>query len=195
MTKIKNLKDLIMLMLAADGTGGQPNAPISGRTRLMKMIFLFNEEIKKDFLKGQDLPSCALPKFEAYDYGPFSAEVYAALEWLVNMGFVVVHKESVGLSDMETENGELTYWMMSNDETDSNEKFDGDVFVLTDLGKGFMKKMKPIWGITDEQDKILSEFKKRCVGVSLRTLLTYVYQKYPKTTDKSKIRDEILYRQ
>lgn len=194
MTKIKNSKDLIMLLLAAKGASAQPYEPISGRTRLMKMLFLFDKELKVEFKKmnSQAFDEGALPKFEAYDYGPFSSEVYSDLEWLVNMKFVDVMDEHVSLSDSEMENKELTYWMTTNDETEVRERFGGDVFVLSERGKRFVEAMKPEWKITNEQEQLLDGFKGRCTKISLRTLLTYVYQKYPESITKSKIRDAIL---
>lgn len=195
MTTIKNTKDLIVLLLAAKGASKQPNEPISGRTRLMKMLFLFDKELKAEFKKAnvQVFEDTALPIFEAYDYGPFSSEVYADLEWLVNMGFVDVQGERVCLSDSEMEEDELHYWGVKNDEEESTSRTKGDVFKLSERGVKFVEAMKPKWGITDKQKLLLDEFKGRCTKVSLQSLLTYVYQKYPETTSKSKIRDKILH--
>lgn len=52
MTKIKSAKDLIMLLLYAKGHKGVEGEAVVGRTRLMKMIFLFDKEIRKQFNLG-----------------------------------------------------------------------------------------------------------------------------------------------
>lgn len=199
MTKIKNVKDLIMLLLATKGVNGEENAPIIGRTRLMKMIFLFDKELKNAFRAGNIVDDTVLPKFEAYDYGPYSSDVYSALEWLVNMGFVEVSTDSSPESDGEAEEKELIHWFATKrkqadeegDEIDE-ERFQGDKFLLTKLGCEFVSEMKSKWCLSNEQETLLSLFKMRCCQASLRALLGYVYNKYPETTTKSKIRDEIL---
>jgi uncharacterized protein len=46
--------------------------PVRGSTRLIKMIFIFTEEILPLLRsKGTKLSEDALPKFFAYNYGPF----------------------------------------------------------------------------------------------------------------------------
>ena len=48
--------------------------PIKGSVRLMKMMFLFNEQIAPA-LKKKGLDSEKLPDFIAYNYGPFSKDL------------------------------------------------------------------------------------------------------------------------
>lgn len=48
-------KTLILILLYAPTEDGAMNTPISGRTRLMKMGFLFQEEIADQFKKGGGL--------------------------------------------------------------------------------------------------------------------------------------------
>lgn len=185
-------KDLIMLFLAAKGRDDKMFASISGRTRLMKMIFLFKEEFFKEFTKDKNLGDVKLPDFTPYDYGPFSAEVYEALEWLVNMEFVSVLPEHVALSDMETESKELEYWMITSGDDGGRDRFEGDVFALSEQGEAFYNSVVPGWGISDSQMELLARFKKRCTEISLSSLLHYVYHNYPEMTNKSRIRDEVL---
>ena len=49
MSKIRNCKDLLMALLYAKGHTGKQCEPIIGKTRLMKMVFLFDEEIRPKF--------------------------------------------------------------------------------------------------------------------------------------------------
>lgn len=192
MKKLNNLKDLIMLLLYAPGASENQNEPISGQTRLMKMIFLFGEEVKSSFAKDGELAATVLPQFVAYDYGPYAPQVYADLEWLVNMGFVEPFETGSG-EVQEEERREYDYWSATNtadDDIDIGQV--GKSFKLTDRGMRFMKEKLPTWELTDNQMNILKEFKSRCVGASLRSLLHYVYSRYPKMTDKSKIKHEVL---
>lgn len=186
------VKDQIMLFLAAKDGAGRDYAPIRGRTRLMKMMFIFQKEFLKKFTSNKNLIEIELPDFHAYDYGPFASEVYEALEWLVNMKFVEVLPEQVALSDMETERKELEYWMITSNDGDERRRFGGDVFELSEQGKKFVTAMVPKWGVKEEQWDFLDDFKKRCTETSLSSLLRYVYVNYPEMTEKSKIRHEIL---
>ena len=117
MKRLKNTKDLIMLLLYSSGESDKDNEPISGQTRLMKMIFLFGKELKKQFLKDEELNEAVFPEFQAYDYGPFSRQVYADLEWLVNMGFIEAY-DSKSSKIFEEERGEFDYWSATGTDDD-----------------------------------------------------------------------------
>ena len=190
MAKLQNSKDLILLLLHAPGQSGECNEPINGQTRLMKMLFLFDKEMKPRFNKDAFADS-AFPEFEAYDYGPYSPRVYADLEWLVNMGFVQVDSGDEAVSDEER--AEFDYWsatQVAEDAADDSRM--GKTFSLSERGERFIQKMLPRWEISDDQMSILREFKTRCVEASLRSLLRYTYTRYPEMTGKSKIKKELL---
>ncbi len=192
MAKIKSSKDLILLLLYAPGPRGQNSEPIQGQTRLMKMIFLFKEEIAAKFNLSQVIEASAFPKFEAFDYGPYAGEVYADLEFLVNYGFVQVRSEATSQAS-EEERQEFDYWSATNDDdTGLDVRTVGREFSLTERGRKFVEKMRLWDGLTSEQKKVLQDFKTRCVTTSLRSLLRYVYTKYEGMTRKSLIRHEIL---
>lgn len=187
MGKIKSSKDLLMLLLYAKGKRGEACEAIVGRTRLMKMVFLFDEEIRKKFNLGDVFPKEILPKFEAYDYGPFSARVYDDLEFLVNMGFVDVNA-SGNKELLADEAEEYEYWQAISGDEDRPFQ---EQFTLADVGTKFVeKKLKS--ELTDEQWQVLDDFKKRCTSASVTALLKYVYARYPKMITKSKIRDQVL---
>jgi len=82
MTQWKKLsgKEALVLMLYLPGNSKNHGEPIPGRTRLIKMMFLFSKEIQPQLRKqGLDF---VLPEFTAYDYGPFSADVMNDLQTL-----------------------------------------------------------------------------------------------------------------
>ncbi|MCD6394454.1 MAG: hypothetical protein J7M40_13215 [Planctomycetes bacterium] len=187
MGKIKSSKDLLMLLLYAKGKSGEACEVIAGRTRLMKMVFLFDEEIRKKFNLSEVISKKILPEFEAYDYGPFSAQVYDDLEFLVNMGFVDVNA-SGNKELLADEAEEYEYWQAISGDEDRPFQ---EQFTLTDVGRRFVeKKLKT--ELTDEQWQVLDEFKERVTSASLTALLKYVYARYPEKITKSKIRDQVL---
>lgn len=188
MGKIESSKDLIMLMLYARGNTGIHCESIKGKTRLMKMVFLFDKEIRKQFNLEKSVDKIAIPDFVAHDYGPFSANVYEDMEFLVNAGFITATIDS---SDSEgAEKEEYAYWLAKSKEDVSD--FSGVTkFSLTEIGRNFVKdELKA--NFTEAQWDILDKFKAKCTGVPLNTLLKYVYTKYPDMTGKSKIKAKVL---
>ena len=189
MGKINSSKDLLMVLLAARGKKNQKYEPIVGRTRIMKMVFLFEKEIRKKF-DEEIISGSELPDFTAYDYGPFSAKVYEDLEFLVNMGFIEV--ASFGTKEMlPDEIEEYAYWQtISNDEDRfDKDRFFVEKFSLDELGKRYVQKKIQL---SKSQLDTLAEFKKRCTIATLSSLLKYIYSRYPKYTKKSKIRDQVF---
>jgi len=187
MGKIESSKDLIMLMLHAKGKSGVDCEPIKGKTRLMKMVFLFDKEIRKQFNMEKAVDKIAIPDFVAHDFGPFSANVYEDLEFLVNAGFVTA---TMSAESEKVEKEEYDYWLATSKEDPPD--FNGVTeFSLTDVGRDFVKdELKP--NFSDVQRNILDKFKAKCTGIPLTTLLKYVYTKYPDMTGKSKIKTKIL---
>ena len=70
------------------GIHDQINEPICGRTRIIKAMFLFDKEIKKEFLKNTELEILKFPEFIAWKFGPFSKEIYNDIEFFINNGFI-----------------------------------------------------------------------------------------------------------
>lgn len=194
MKKIDSLKDLLMILLYAKGHTGEQCQPIQGRTRLMKMVFIFKKELLPKVNKDKTIAPEALPKFDAYDYGPFSPQVYADLEFLIEMGFVTfrnISKESL----YPEESMEYKHWTddagSAGSDDDSGPEFFQEFYLTEDLGRPFV--LDELLGIlSKKQLAIIDEFKTRCTDATLRSLLRYVYTKYPDYTTESKIRDEIL---
>ena len=192
MPKLKSSKDLLMLLLYAPDASGRTAAPIQGQTRLMKMVFLFNKELKKQFQKDEGINDSVFPEFKAYDYGPYSAQVYADLEFLVNMEFVNV-EEAAGSEISEEERSEFDYWTATgsaDDDVDLTQV--GKTFKLSPLGIEFVNEKLVSWNITPNQIELLTEFKVRCCEASLHNLLRYVYTRYPEMTKNSKIKENVL---
>lgn len=191
MAKVTSSKDLLMHLLYAKGHTGKQCEPVRGRTRIMKMVFLFEKELSRKFNLDKAIAKEALPEFSAYDFGPFSSQVFSDLEFLVDMSFVSPRSVQDSRVVME-ESMEYSYWQAGADDEseDAGPQHEED-FSLTALGQQFVKEGHA-GQLTIRQQEVLDEFKARCTSASLRALLRYVYTKYPDTTTKSRIRDEIL---
>jgi hypothetical protein len=157
----------------------------------MKMVFLFEKEVRRQFNLSGPIPRAALPDFAPYDYGPFSSRVFEDLEFLVEMGFVTPRPADGDVLPEEVQ--EYAYWQAgSAADEDEETGFDlEDEFTLTEVGREFVEE-ELLGALSEDQRTALDEFKARCTGVSLRTLLHYIYSKYPDQTTNSKIREEIL---
>ncbi len=187
-------KKFILLLLYTPTSDDKVNIPISGRTRLMKMGFLFKEELKSDFEKDKTFEELALPEYFAWKYGPFSGELLNDLEFLVNQSYIKSTSGGMPIDATiaEAEFGEYDYWVEDIDEFRSRE-YEEESFELTEE-KGVPEAQK-IWKILSEnQKKIISEFKKVLNQASLNRILEYVYKKYRKDgyIDRSLIRERYL---
>jgi uncharacterized protein YwgA len=187
MGKIDSCKDLLMVLLYARGHTEQECERIVGKTRLVKMVFLFEKEIRQKFSLDVQIPQNAIPDFEAQAFGPFSAKIYEDLEFLVDMGLIDVLGN--GQEELlEDEKQEYEYWQATGG--NENRPFQ-ESFSLTDIGKEFVEsRLKD--RLSSNQWKVVDEFKKRCTSAPLKALLKYVYTRYPDMTRKSTIRDEVL---
>ena len=183
-------KKFLLLLLYAPTKGNEFNKEISGRTRLMKMGFLFDKEVRQDFVKDKTFEDIKLPEFFAWKYGPFSIELLNDLEFLINHGFI---KVSVGTSPpIPEELEEYRYWIDDIEESISRE-YEQEIFSLSSE-KG-IPKAKIIWDILSKnQIKLIRHFKKDLTQTSLDRILEYVYKKYDEegVANKSLIREKYL---
>lgn len=188
-------KKLILLFLYAPTAGDEVNVPIAGRTRLMKMGFLFKEEILSDFQKDRTFDEVDLPEYFAWKYGPFSSELLNDLEFLVNQLYICRSESGAAVSDLvvsEAELREYDFWVDDVDEFQTKE-YAEEVFELT-VEKG-IPKAKEIWDkLSKNQKKYLHEFKEVLNRAPLSRIIEYVYKKYRKKgyVDKSLIRERYL---
>jgi hypothetical protein len=168
--------------------------PVFGRTRLMKAMFLFEKEYQKDF---EDNKNQLDFNFEAYDYGPFSKDVLEALDFLISIDCI----QTDNISEYET----------SRDDIDLDEKmlveeaainticeinpFYSQKFDLTKQGIDVIQDTTNFFSwekLSDNQKRILISLKTKIVNTSLREILLYVYTKYPKYAQKSKILSSLM---
>lgn len=152
--------DYLLLLLYLDNCSA-----INGAIRITKMMFLFNMEIAP-VLKKKGVSICDedLPKFSAYNYGPFSKDVYEQVELFQSIGFIKV-KNLYATEEMS----EVDDWEESAFETEFSEgscqyssNQDGKFmqYKLLNLGKKYVES-EIIPQLTNDQLAVLTTYKQR----------------------------------
>lgn len=168
-------------------------APILGAIRLTKMMFIFDKEISKR-LKHEGVDLTTPPKFFAYNYGPFSKDVYEQIELFRSIGFVDVEDIKAVEEMAEVDDWEEAPFInetIAQEKSHLNKNGKYYKYTLTALGMAYVEA-NIITVLTQEQIDFLSEFKRKIMHLSPKTILKYVYTNYPEYTSKSVIKDEVL---
>lgn len=186
-------KDLLLCFLYSPGINSGNNEPIIGRTKLTKMMYLFEKEIISTFFK--DNVTINLPTFEPYYFGPFSRQLFEDLSFFQSIGMIIAEKTNIPLSfadKVESDNVFDTGHDVWDDAC-----FEDDIehyelsYSLSDGGKNYVENN--IWNsFTSTQKEKLKAFKAQINKISLDALLRYVYNKYPEDAKNSKIADKYL---
>jgi len=176
-TSLVEVDDLVVLILGAPGGLKANQGRIEGITRLEKLVFLLEQESSLGGLLSEN------PDFKPYNFGPFSAKVYAAIDTLVLAGLAEDSTSAASTPDDLWESEAVVGIEPSDAYATRNVS-------LTQKGQRYYKAL--IRDLPEGTEKELKGFKDRFAGVPLRQLVRYVYQKYPKMTERSVIRDDIL---
>jgi len=183
--------DFLLLLLDLDN-----QKPIVGAIRLMKMMFLFEKEIAPVITKkGANLD--VMPAFIAYDFGPFSKDVYEQIELFENLEFIstkqVAASESTDeLDDWETLYGEDIFDVELKDGYRKlNIDYKSVCYSLAERGHKYVT-LKILPELSEEIVDLLLRFKKKINGITTQQLLYYVYSRYEKYTTASKIKEKVL---
>lgn len=169
--------DAVVLILGAPGGLEQSRDRIEGITRLEKLVFLLENETKLGKLLSED------PAFRADRFGPFSAKVYEAIDMLL-LARLVEDSSSPSLTPDDSWEAEMVVGIEPADQYATRN------VTLTPKGRKYYEALireLPPWAEGE-----LRDFKERFATVPLRQLIRYVYQRYPKMTERSVIRDDIL---
>ncbi len=192
--KLSNRKDIILLLLYCPGDTKKYEEPILGRTRIMKLIYLFNKEIYKQFGFDKLIPGNKLAVFEPYKYGPFSVDVFSDLNFFENIKFIERKQEGetgTPVVDFEEFKRYLEEFIFDeNDLTEEIATYNVEQFILTAVGKNFALRLFD--SLNERQKEALANFKARYNSCTLNSLLSYVYKTYPEDASKSEIKDKIL---
>ena len=185
-------KDILLLLMYYPGKDGSVPGGIVGTTRLIKAMFLFEKEIKKNFkAEIKDYP-----EFLAWKFGPWSAAVADDIEFFKRIDFI----SSTNSSEDDPSSNiavveEKERWREELLEVQSEDDFNTpECFQLTDTGVRYVES-NLITQLSPEQQKLMAEFKAKIASLSLFSLLSYVYKKYSKGdtdyTANSEIKAEI----
>lgn len=177
--RVENGTDLILALLYAGGLRKPKNEEVIGNTRLDKLLFLLEQEspLKKylaDF------------KYEAYNYGPYSSEVFDAIQALINAGLVRMQSSpSEGFLE------EADRYQIETEALDNiSSPKETVVYSLTQEGETVASALFNT--LSKEEQNELVAMKTKFNSISLRKLLQYVYRKYPEFTTESVIREDIF---
>ena len=189
--KINNRRDILLLLLYSPGVTAELNQPISGRTRIVKMLFLFREEALRDFRHGTDITEQNFYQFFAWDFGPFSTQVYDDLTFFTLRGFIETDESKEEPLPESAEEWEK--WSREQPGVagaDDVEAYEEVTFRLTAKGEEFAKGLYD--QLSPAQRQLLRTFKAKLANAPLRAILRYVYSNYGSMTTHSKIKEDIL---
>lgn len=187
-------KDLLLCFLYSPGLTPEINEPIIGRTKLTKMMYLFEKQIYGKFFK--DDMKIEIPAFEPYYFGPFSKQLFDDLSFFESIGMIINKETNIPLSSADTiefEKASDEYiadeWNEASFE-DTPEQFELE-YLLSTGGIAYIRDN--VWNqFTESQKEKLKAFKEQINKISLDALLRYVYNKYPEDAKKSLIADKYL---
>ncbi len=177
---VDSCADLIITLLYSPGQSDMEGEAIRGITRLQKLIFLLMEEGEFKERMSEEV------EFEAYDFGPYSAEVVNALETLKEIRLVEAEEKELE-SFREVIDGIAVSF---GGEEEGGRPQTVEIYRLSDRG---MKVGKELFSSLPKEDQAsVQETKRKYNQMKLMALLKYVYTNYPETKERSKITDEIL---
>lgn len=164
--------DLVLLLLAAPTNVVSAKDRVNGITRLEKLLFL----VEKETSVAESVASGHL-NFKPYDYGPFSKDVYEAVELLEESGLLteerVVDKQTIDSMEDVSVTGAV--------ETD---EYVERRFALTEEGRlvaNLLAQHHP--DVVGQLARIKDQYAER----SLSGLIRYVYKTYPDSAKNSVI--------
>lgn len=191
-TSINNKKDILLLLIYSQGVTDEYNEPIRGRTRLIKMLFLFYKEALSHFKSGTEINDENFYTFFPWYFGPFSQQIFDDVNFFQLRGFIE-------LNNIESDNSNISYSEAThyNDITGLSieQESDKDSYMeqeikLTDKGISFTQEL--FSQLSESQKTFLRQFKKKFNSTPLKAILRYVYQAYPDSSTNSLIKDNIL---
>jgi uncharacterized protein YwgA len=180
----KSALDAIITLLFCPGNSGEYGERIEGITRLDKLLYLLVKETKVGEPLEEELG------FEAYDYGPYSSEIYDAMETLSDVGLVNVQTREYK-SYEEISDARMIFRETLDDETALTAATrQVQIFALSEGGMRAGKKLFDL--LSPEEQTDVRRVKERFNSISLKELIEYVYRKYPYSAVKSKVKESIL---
>ena len=179
-SSIESAADLMLVLLYAPGSSMSPCEDVSDTTRLVKLLYLLVNEGGFGRL-ADDL------RFVAKDFGPWSADVFDAIEMLKGMRLVNVERMRPHSLDEVVDDIERGYEDAGPAQRPERQKA---TYYLTSRGKRVARTLYE--GATRSERERVEFVKRRFNKVSLDILLRYVRESYPARTAKPMIRRRVL---
>lgn len=177
---------LLALLLAGDGEGLE-GAPVSGITRLEKLVFLLEHDA--GLLKAE--PEREAFTFIPFRMGPWSQEVYDEVDFLESLGLIETKARGKrSASDLAHDEELFSSTLLDKYQKSSLAAEEGqEIFNLTKAGK---EKALEIWRrLSEDQRREVMRIKSTFNHMNLRQLLRYVYKKFPEYATESEIRSSL----
>ena len=190
---INNRKDILLLLLYSPGVTEEYNESIKGRTRILKMLFIFKEEALKHFKKNNDINDDNFYEYFPWNFGPFSSQVYDDITFFLLREFIITRDSDEDVlpeAVLEERHWQFISGIQSSDVQYEYQEFTEEEFFLTNKGKEFTKE-KLYSYLSESQKNLLKNFKRKLNSASLRAIIHYVYKKYPKMSVNSKIKSNL----
>uniref|UniRef100_A0A7C4GHD6 DUF4065 domain-containing protein n=1 Tax=candidate division WOR-3 bacterium TaxID=2052148 RepID=A0A7C4GHD6_UNCW3 len=176
--RVRDRKDLILLLLHAPGRLGRLGEGIRGTTRVLKLLFVMLQEL------GAGRLVCNPYEFRAYRFGPFTAAVYDDLEVLRRAG--LVRREQLDADGVP---------VVERERIDEGFEFNGltTEFRLTRRGERFARAL-----LADARRRRpdlepgLAVLKAGLGALPLKALVRYIYERYPEFATESEILKAVL---
>lgn len=163
-------KEDVLLLLLLALSDPRRKAKVAGITRIEKMMYLLQKETCFSGRVHEKFD------FKPWKFGPFSKEIYEALDLLFSLNLVDIEERELANYVEYTERDALIG-------TEEDEPIVEKLFSLTPRGRTVAQKFKD--SVAENDWAELVSLKRRFERVPLTALIQYVYHKYPETTDKS----------
>jgi uncharacterized protein len=183
--ELESALDVLLVLLYSEGPQGDLCEPIEGITRLDKLMYLLSKtpELEQIIKKGY--------RFQADNFGPFAPELFDDIEALKEENVVEVISERKTRDKIDTVDEESVEKEAADSENSTSWKaYNVQKYELTESGKNIASSLFNC--LTEKQKIELKKIKADYGGMSLTSLLHFVYSKHPDMTGKSKIREKIL---
>jgi uncharacterized protein YwgA len=176
---VENGMDVVLILLFAGGGKQAKNEKIVGNTRLDKLMFLLEKETNlKKYIERSI-------SFDAYNFGPYSSELFDSVQALVNAGLIKTEK-----AESEDYLSEVDRYHLEQQLEDIAESSKSTViYSLTADGEIVASALFQSLS-ESEQNEVIS-IKKSFNSTNLRSLLQYIYRKYPESAVNSLIKDKV----
>jgi hypothetical protein len=173
------------MLLYARGSSDKLGEPVTGVTRLNKLLFLLEKEADETYKGFEFIP---------YKMGPYSSQINPVLEFLTNFPSPQAPLVELKVGSVKSgTNVEQTHYIdelaSSEDKSAELDKYNTATFSLTDQGA---KLAEEIWRAAPaELKQSIEKVKRKYTSLTLKDLLRYVYSAYPEMTVKSEIKDQL----